>query len=93
MVTLAGQLSIDDELEHVGLRRLGDGPELGVPLILPLVAKGWRLHDPVRAFAGGGFLFVLERDGVEVRRVGACLADVAVDLFREAARMTPVDGA
>lgn len=86
------QLSIYDEeafLEHGPLRPIG--PEVGSLLLRLLALKGWTLHDPVRAFAGEGRLFILERDGLEVRRVGASLDDVAVELFEEAARFTPVE--
>lgn len=90
-MVLAEQLSIYDEFDRgEPLRRLGAGPELGAVLLLPLAAKGWHLHEPVRAFAGQGNLYILERAGIELRRVGASLGEVAVDLFEEAARYTPV---
>lgn len=88
---LAGQLCLYDELDYGryghNLRRLGEGRELGELLLKPLLLKGWRLHEPFPGFAGDGFVFVLERGGVEVRRTGGSLAEVAVDLFKEASAM------
>jgi hypothetical protein len=86
---LPGQLSVYDELdrlEHGPLRRIGEGPELGELLLRPLLLKGWRLLE-FPAFAGDGVVFVLERGGVEVRRTGASLAEVAIELFTEAGNM------
>lgn len=92
MVTLAGQLSIFDELEQESApSRLGAGAELGRVLLAPLLLKGWRLHEPVRAFAGDGNLWILERDGLELRRVASTLGEIAVDLYEEACRITPID--
>ena len=83
----AGQLTIFNELDRDRgtLRRLGDGPELGMALLEPLFASGWKLHR-VRPFAGEpGWLFILTNDVFEVKRVGAELGDVAIDLFKKAA--------
>jgi hypothetical protein len=85
---LAGQLTIFDVLDEPGdepLRRLGDGPELGKILLQPLILKGWQL-ERVRRFAGEpGWLFILSNGVFEVRREGETLADVAVEMFKEAA--------
>jgi hypothetical protein len=85
---LAGQLSLYDEVDLLTrgpMRRLGEGRAIGELLLQPLLLRGWRLHEPFPGFAGDGFVFILERGGVEVRRTGSSLAEVAVDLFEEAA--------
>lgn len=85
----AQQLTIFDALEAVEaedeLRPLGAEPALGEVLLMPLVARGWRLHQ-ARQFAGEGTLFILANEKFEVKRQGRTLADVAVDLFKEAVR-------
>jgi hypothetical protein len=64
------------------MSRVGEGLELGMTLLQPLLLRGWTLHEPTNAF-GGGRLFILEHEriGLEVRAEGATLGDVAVDLF------------
>jgi hypothetical protein len=89
---LPGQLSVYDELDRLDqgeLRRIGNDHAFGELLLRPLLLKGWRLHE-FPAFAGHGVVFVLERGGVEVRRTGDRLADVAVELFTEAAAMVGI---
>jgi hypothetical protein len=86
------QLTIFDALEaseaEDELRLLGAGPELGEVLLMPLLARGWRLHR-ARPFAGGGdTLFILANEVFEVKREGGTLADVAVGLFEEAVRLS-----
>lgn len=77
--------------EPIGMSRLGAGPELGMTLLQPLLMRGWTLHEPVTAFAGGRKLFILEhqRIGIQVKAEGQTLGDVAVDLFEQAAPFTP----
>jgi hypothetical protein len=75
-------------LERPGMRRLGAGPELGMLLLQPLVARGWRLHR-VPAFAGAHtWLFILRNGAFEVKREGNSLGDVAIELFEEAGKLT-----
>jgi hypothetical protein len=91
------QLTIYDALaelerqedEQLGMRRLGDGPELGALLLMPLIARGWRLHR-VRAFAGSPhpWLFVLANGTFEVKREGSTLEDVHIELFKEASTLS-----
>lgn len=87
------QLTIYDVLDELdrqprGMRRLGDGPELGMLLLQPLVARGWRLHR-VPAFAGAHtWLFILRNGAFEVKREGDSLGDVAIELFEEAGKLT-----
>jgi len=70
------------------MSRIGDGLELGMTLLQPLLMRGWKLHERT-AFAGGGrTLFILANDLLEVKREGATLGDVAVELFEEAAQFT-----
>lgn len=86
MSALAGQLTIFNELDrHSGkLRRLGDGPELGLALLQPLILRGWKLHR-ARPFAGEHeWLFILTDGTFEVKREADQLADVATELFEEA---------
>lgn len=87
--TVDAQLTIFDAIEAVEaeheLRRIGAGPELGQTLLMPLLARGWRLHRTT-PFAGGGTLFILANEEFEVKRQGRTLGDVAVDLFKEAVR-------
>lgn len=93
---LPGQLSVYDELDRIDrgeLRKLGEDHVLGELLLRPLLLSGWRLLE-FPAFAGEGVVFVLERGGIEVRRTGDRLADVAVEMFKEAAAMVGIwDGA
>lgn len=79
--------------EPIGMSRLGAGPELGMTLLQPLLLRGWSLQQPVRAFAGGGQLFMLvhARTGVEVKAEGDALSDVAVELFEKACVFTPFE--
>lgn len=88
------QLTIFDALDELdrqdaGMRRLGAGPELGMVLLMPLTARGWRLHR-VRTFGGSPhpFMFILANGVHQVRREGAVLGDVATDLFEEASKLT-----
>jgi len=87
---LAGQLTIYDELDDLEaredtLRLLGEGPELGMALLQPLFARGWRLHRAPPFTGAGGTLFMLANGVFEVKREGETLGDVAVELFTEAA--------
>jgi len=84
-----GQLTIFDELDRDrrGLRRIGDGPELGRALLEMLLAAGWRLHR-VRAFAGEHeWLFILTNRVFEVKRTATAdkFDDVVLELAQEAA--------
>lgn len=86
------QLTIYDELDDLEeradtLRLLGDGPELGLTLLQPLFARGWRLHRTT-TFAGERTLFILANGVFEVKREGDALADVAADLFKEAVKLS-----
>jgi hypothetical protein len=73
------------------MSRIGAGVELGETLLRPLLMRGWTLHEPVEAFAGGRKLFILQhaRIGLEVKAEGATLGEVACQLFEEAAPFTP----
>jgi hypothetical protein len=73
------------------MSRIGEGPELGMTLLQPLLMKGWALHEPVTAFAGGRRLFILQhsRIGLEVKAEGATIGDVACELMEKAAPFTP----
>lgn len=92
----AGQLTIFDEFDRFheldrdrdGLRRLGDGPELGMALLQPLFARGWQLHRVVPFAGEPGWLFILENGVFEAKQTGSTLGDVAVELFKEAAVLT-----
>lgn len=89
---LPGQLSVYDELDRLDegeFRRIGKDHVFGELILRPLLLNGWRLLE-FPAFAGDGVVFVLERGGIEVRRTGDRLADVAVDLFTEAAGMVGI---
>ena len=66
------------------LERLGESPAFGSLLLDLLGCAGWSIVI-TGAFAGDGVLVIARRGPFEVRRSGATLADVAVDLFREAA--------
>ena len=89
----AEQLSIFDVLEELDaeqaeLRRLGDGIELGMALLQPLFVRGWRLHG-TRAFSSSDrMLYILANGVFEVKREGATLGDVAVELFEEAVKLS-----
>jgi hypothetical protein len=72
------------------LPRLGEGPELGLLLLQPLFARGWRLQKPVTALGGAKLLWILVRGTVEVKAEGRTLGDVATALFTEAGRMSGV---
>jgi hypothetical protein len=91
---MGAQLTIFDALDELerqqvqqgGMRRLGDGPEMGMLLLQPLLTRGWRLHR-VPAFAGAAkWLFILRNETFEVKREGDTLADVAIELFEEASK-------
>lgn len=91
----AGQLTIWDVLDELDdeqhqLSRLGAGPELGMVLLRPLLMRGWRLHDAPAFAAPGRKLFILANSVFEVKREGATLGDVVVDLVEEAVRLTGV---
>lgn len=84
---LAGQLTVFDELnrQRGELRRLGDGPEVGMVLLEALLLNGWKLHR-VRPFAGEhAWLFILTNGVFEVKRQADELGDVASEMFKEAA--------
>jgi len=93
---MGAQLTIFDALDELereqvqqdGMRRLGDGPELGDLLLMPLRAKGWRLRK-TRAFGGSPhrWLFVLYKGTLEVKREGETLGDVVIEIFEEASKM------
>lgn len=88
--TLPGQLTVYDELERLDegeFQTIGKDRVFGDLILRPLLLNGWRMFE-FPAFGGEGSIFVLERGGIEVRRTGQRLADVAVDLFTEAAALT-----
>ncbi len=87
------QLTIFDVLDEVeasppGLSRLGDGPELGMALLQPLLVRGWRLHRAPAFAAPGRTLFILANGVFEVKREANGLGEVAVELFEEAVKLS-----
>lgn len=89
-MTTATQLSFDDlpALEADDeLQRLGETREFGYLLLELLNHAGWDVVVTA-AFAGEGVLVIARGvDGIEIKRQGAKVADVAADLFQEAMHM------
>lgn len=103
MTATAAQLSFEDLPSAEpgrplhGMQRLGETFEFGAMLMQLLGLAGWTVVI-TKPFAGiheleqehaDGVLVIAERDGLEVRRTGASLADVASEIFSEAMALLP----
>jgi hypothetical protein len=76
------------------LERLGETIEWGDAILRTLRLFGW---DAIKttSFAGAdgeGVLVVAEKQGLEIRRTGATLAEAATRVMEEAVRLSPPRG-
>lgn len=90
------QLSFDDlepdePLSLGSMERIGESFAFGSMLVQLMRASGWVVEE-TKPFAGldetgehnAGVLIIARLGALEIKRVGATLADVAIDLFNEA---------
>ena len=68
------------------MERLGESPAFGFEL-LDLLGRGGWVVAVLPAFAGDGVMVIASRNGYEVRRSGATVAEIAPKVFAEATRV------